>query len=379
LRNERAARWRQNVQKTVYVLGAGFSVDAGAPLQSDIIKRIFELKAADLPKPERATFIQSRSTFRTFLERDLCMTRAHFERVSLEDVYTPIDRCISDNVGFRSRSNLELPSLRQQISALIILLLKHSMPDHTTDNYVSRFAEFLAYSRRKAPLKADPLAVISLNWDIAIDNALRRAIPDSDGVVDYCCYVNAYNSFEPVLPGLLAIGMGKYNLKLLKLHGSMNWLQCQRCQRLYVTFFQKIAAHEFLGSPTCTQCTKNYGDLNSGEPSSRLQSQLIMPTFLKDLSNVQIKLIWQNAGIELAEADRIIFIGYSFPQADFEFRQLLARFVRKTAKIEVILKDESAESSSPEWRYRSFFGKRQLRFRYGGAAQYISDECQEAR
>ena len=60
-----------------------------------------------------------------------------------------------------------------------------------------------------------------------------------------------------------------------------------------------------------------------------------MPTFLKDLSNFQVKLIWQNAGVEIMEARRLVFVGYSLPQADFEFRQLISRMVHKHAKIEV--------------------------------------------
>jgi hypothetical protein len=48
-----------------------------------------------------------------------------------------------------------------------------------------------------------------------------------------------------------------------------------------------------------------------------------MPTYIKDLSNPQYKVIWQNAGIEIAEADKLVFIGYSLPSADYEMRQLL--------------------------------------------------------
>ena len=59
--------------------------------------------------------------------------------------------------------------------------------------------------------------------------------------------------------------------------------------------------------------------------SIKLQSNLLLPTYLKNLSNIQIKLVWQNAAIELSEAMRIVFIGYSLPAADFEIRQLLAR------------------------------------------------------
>jgi len=61
-----------------------------------------------------------------------------------------------------------------------------------------------------------------------------------------------------------------------------------------------------------------------------------MPTFLKNLTNTQYKLIWQNAAIELSEATKIVFIGYSLPAADFEMKQILSRMVRDTAEIEVV-------------------------------------------
>jgi hypothetical protein len=101
-----------------------------------------------------------------------------------------------------------------------------------------------------------------------------------------------------------------------------------------------------------------------------------MPTLLKDLNNFQLKLIWQNAGIELSEASKIFFMGYSFPMADFELRQLLARNVRHHSTIEVVLSlaDKPTESNyftSAENRYRTFFGKREVHIHYQGVKKYI--------
>lgn len=104
-----------------------------------------------------------------------------------------------------------------------------------------------------------------------------------------------------------------------------------------------------------------------------------MPTFLKDLNNVQIKLIWQNAGVELSEATKIIFMGYSFPSADFEMRQLLSRTVRHNANITVVLRDRptSSDINSPECRYKSFFGKRNIIFNYDGVETFIDTLIRE--
>src|SRR5207245_420307 len=115
-----------------------------------------------------------------------------------------------------------------------------------------------------------------------------------------------------------------------KMHGSMNWLQCSNCQRLVVSFDGKVNIANFINAELCRHCQEC-------GVSATLQGALVMPTFLKDLTNFQLKVIWQNAAVELMEADKIVFIGYSLPQADFEFRQLLSRAVRKDAEVEVIL------------------------------------------
>jgi len=102
-----------------------------------------------------------------------------------------------------------------------------------------------------------------------------------------------------------------------------------------------------------------------------------MPTFLKDLSNFQVKLIWQNAGVELMEARHIIFIGYSLPHADFEFRQLLSRMIHRDATIEVVLykgpnEDDARRYKAEEDRYRQFFGDRQISFHSRGVVDFVN-------
>ena len=110
-----------------------------------------------------------------------------------------------------------------------------------------------------------------------------------------------------------------------------------------------------------------------------------MPTFLKNLDNIQNKLIWQNAGIELSEASKIVFIGYSLPQADFEFKQLLSRMMKADAKIEVYL----IENDNPEqyegnikyltagYRYQNFFSSRDLTIHYTGVKGFVENNRNE--
>ena len=113
---------------------------------------------------------------------------------------------------------------------------------------------------------------------------------------------------------------------------------------------------EIMKAAYCRHCRKNYGmpEINS----IKLQSNLLLPTYLKNLSNIQIKLVWQNAAIELSEATRIVFIGYSLPAADFEIRQLLARMIRPDAEIQVVLYPYNPRVEAEAERYRNFFGSR---------------------
>ena len=66
----------------------------------------------------------------------------------------------------------------------------------------------------------------------------------------------------------------------------------------------------------------------------------------------------------MLEAKRPVFIGYSLPHADFEFRQLLSRMTPRTAEIDVVLyKRTSPQQYAAEVeRYRQFFGRRRLTF-----------------
>lgn len=82
-----------------------------------------------------------------------------------------------------------------------------------------------------------------------------------------------------------------------------------------------------------------------------LEPFLITPTFTKVFDNTHIQMIWHNAHVELSEADKIVFIGYSFPEADYHFRTLLRKAVNPNVSIEVVLtRNDKITSEIPERR-----------------------------
>jgi hypothetical protein len=379
----------ESAGKVVYVLGAGFSIPAGAPCQADILPGIFDLDEGE------PTILEAKTQLRNFLFRDLHINQSNVEKVALEDIYTPIDRCIADGISLRGRTHSELGELRGRIGYLISRAIAarvsrhlNSHPDATA--YINQFADYLvkraayrAYLARNTEnanlaKEYDPLSVICLNWDILLDNALHIALErdcsdsgdyDPFGVVDYCCYISSLEARNKrIRSGLWSLGCRGYNVKLLKIHGSMNWLQCPNCQRLFVEFGEKLGILDLIGKVNCRHCEK-YGHHN------RLQGSLVMPTFLKDLSNFQIKLVWQNAGVELMEARRLVFIGYSLPHADFEFRQLLTRMIWKDASVDVVLFKGPSPQSQKAYaeavaRYEQFFSGHQVNLHSDGVEEY---------
>ncbi|EIY5154948.1 SIR2 family protein [Klebsiella variicola] len=357
--------------KTVFVLGAGFSKEAGAPMQAEIMGEIFKIREDNPNYFDDSDFL----LFENLLTEQLYYKREQFKDVQIEDMFTPLDRCLADNIQFRGLSIEQMTKTRDAIFNIIGVAIRRILKRKgNSKEYIDHFAEYLV---RKCSERLggnyrqhDPVSVISTNWDILLDNSLYEYIQRNyygHAVVDYCCYISSLKeSDETVKPGLEMLGAGGFNVKLLKIHGSLNWLQCSRCMRLYVGFNEKIGVTR---GGTCRHCDKNHDAIKN---ENRLISNLIMPTFLKDLSNPQYKIIWQNAGIELSEADRIIFIGYSLPSADFEMRQLLSRMVKRSVKIEVVTYERDKEKENDIKKYwQAFFGDREVKVHLCGASQFI--------
>ena len=323
--------------KIVYILGAGFSNPAGIPEQRKLLQEVLKLPA----DPQLKGFLNS--------------LYGHSKNIQLEDIFTALDKSISDNSiyhRFNIKDNLKV---REDFIKAIIKVLTDSTKLKSA-KYINDLAEKLIFLRTSSK-STDPFAVISTNWDSLLDNSFESAIinkftePDKKRniFVDYCTYTQHFDSSN--IASNLIKAKGFTNLKLLKPHGSVNWFICPSCNSLFIKF---DSTPKTINTNFCKICKDN---LNF---QHLLRPLLISPTFVKDLNNVHLKFIWWNAGFELIEATHIVFIGYSFPLSDFELRYLFARSIIK-AKIKVILfsknplsPDVNAEAAKR--RYIDFFG-----------------------
>jgi hypothetical protein len=316
---------------------------------------------------------------------------ANLYNVTLEDIFTIIDKAIVTGESVHCYNTHDLYKLRESLFLCILRVFTVETLRHAfnSESY-KKYSHHLLNLKQTEP---DPVAIISLNWDSILDTYLYNEITQGgfQAGIDYCIYDYDYvcclNSQE-WCPSTHLKQKGLLNIKLLKIHGGLNWIICSNCHRLFYSYKENIGLEQFFKDfAVCPYCSNCYGDLGGNKASIKLQCNLGTPTMLKNLDDVNLRNIWKNAFVELTEAEKVVFIGYSFPQADYEFRCLLKRALNPRAQIEVVLApgdnpivygiiaNEEIRNKIidllPSRRFDSFFGKDKIKYYYGGFESYV--------
>ncbi len=159
--------------------------------------------------------------------------------------------------------------------------------------------------------------VVTTNWDGLLDRALamRKGCPTPSDLGTDATVVD--------LMGKPVSSPGLEHPLFLKLHGSLTWLYCPRCTRLWVNPRVTIAAlsragvDEGLSKGDASRC--------EDDCKTELRELLITPTYLKQYRNRHLQNIWARAHRALVASDRWIFAGYSLPADDYPLHALLLK------------------------------------------------------
>jgi hypothetical protein len=206
--------------------------------------------------------------------------------------------------------------------------------------------------------KAD-LSIVSVNWDVVMENHFHAL-----GL--------SYDYGHTVQPMRDVAGSRKVGIPICKLHGSANWVYCDSCRTLFSGYpgegkdalhlgaFLEAADFKLMDSPEdVVRLVENLA--NGGRDcricGCRMSARVGTFSYRKDYAIQQFQMIWHSAFDVLRESPIWLFVGYSIPEADFEFRQVLksaelANRERVPKKIQVVLKDDKPAAG----RYRRFFG-----------------------
>jgi hypothetical protein len=294
--------------KTVVIFGAGATKACGGPLTNEIISKGFDNEY----NIDREDFL---GTLNKFIDEN-------FFQINPE-TYPPLPLLISflDTAIDRNHALGEnwgrdgLIKARDALDYIIFAVLEHDLK-RLQNNYYRDLYDYLSNDDGALP------TTISLNYDIIADNAISTWNEYNKDHMhpfpDYVCDITTPAYIEMKGEG-----------KLLKLHGSLNWLYCPSCNRLDVGI-----------SKSGSRFSKVLGDLYQeenieerlschGRPcrscGAEVQPVMISPTYFKDYRNPHISRIWYEADQALRKAERVIIVGYSLPSDDLDVLYLLKR------------------------------------------------------
>lgn len=375
---------------TVYVLGAGFSREANVPLQNEILNSIRSLSLSDAPPALVTDFLQARNTTAEFLRKAF----GDEALPSLEDVFTLLDQTIDRRQYCLGKSWHELDTINRALCKAILFLfhIKERTVSKEGCDFYKSIGAYLIGQRYAAGQAQHPFSVISLNWDCILDKAVYSCLEEgklTNADIDYCCYSTPIPESSRHTPSLAQKPTGLFNIKFMKLHGSTNWLLCPNCSRLYTGLGAQddIWTRYILGTacPRCSEIQAGIEGLqDNGISPPELEPFLITPTFVKKFENPHIRMVWHNANLDLCEASKVVFIGYSLPKADYHLRTLFKRAIRRDAEISVVLTEHDKRPDGSEQgdnladyaedRYKDFFrSSAKLDFCFDGVKGYFKN------
>jgi NAD-dependent SIR2 family protein deacetylase len=313
----------ETFDRNVYILGAGFSASAGAPLIRSFLDEasaLWEDPDAPLSALERNAFAE---VFAFRREMAQAREKVRIDLDNVEHLFGLIDIAerLSEPGGTARQSILSLIATTLEVTTknqpLPVIGFQprdphspqfemlpqayargkySSPPEYRTDIY-SHFAALIGGLLDHPEIrKKREDTLITFNYDLVLDRAVEKA------GLEVAYRLNLDDSPDTNLA-----------VSIIKLHGAINWAVCDQCGTLKV-----IPPDSFL--------TKRVScpNLNCDSEMSPL---LIPPSWNKASSNFigtkALFSLWNAAAEALSTATRICVIGYSIPETDAFFRYLL--------------------------------------------------------
>ena len=311
-------------EKPVIILGAGATKACGGPLTNDILPAALN---GEMAHDDRRTLVADR-------EKLLELTREFLS----DCFHVPVDR--------NQVTSADCPSL-----PMVLSMLRRSsaaglpLGSWEGDRLVKakRAIEYAMFAVIEAALRRipgnrqfhyellDPLyergvepCVVSLNYDVIVDNAMFSLSEKYLGMCppDYQVDV-ATDRYRDFCSG------GTFG-HLLKIHGSLNWLYCDRCTRLDLFVSEGMrtgkALDELFHSVPFDDAYSCRGTpCRNSSCNGFVSPILITPTYVKDYENPHVERVWAEAEQAMKNADRAVIIGYSLPTDDVEVAMLFKR------------------------------------------------------
>jgi len=320
-------------EKPVIILGAGATKACGGPLTEEILPAALNGEMAD---DNRVTRVEDREELLDLASQFLrdCFNVPVDGRTikkeycpSLPMVLSMLHRSATSGLPLGNWEGDRLVKAKRAIEYAMFAVIEAALRRIPSGREYHRKLLQPLYRRGVEP------SVVSLNYDVIVDNAMfaladrhQRGHPP-DYRVDI--RTNVYKQYRR---------RGVFG-KLLKIHGSLNWLYCEKCKRLDLFASQGLKGRSsHSGLRTAKALNELYDSVPfddayscRGTPCRKRGCKgfvtpiLITPTYVKHYENPHVDRVWKEAERAMKQADRALIIGYSLPTDDVEVAMLFKR------------------------------------------------------
>lgn len=320
----------QPKRDVLFVFGAGASIADGGPLQRDLLPEILN---EDYGESELANLVKR------FIQENFDTENEN--AISLESVFGYLDYFISKKESLKGGySPIQLIAIKESL----IRLIHHriSVSENRKGIY-KKFLECLDTHNKN-------VSIITMNYDTLLDESFDFLYP-SKALIDYCINFMNYeeydkiNSFNwwvnPREPVKIWDSKIPTPIKVIKIHGSLNWKYCNCCNQVLLTPWDTnidIKAQGFkrrIGA-SCENPEEIVFDLKCPNDETPFDTFIVPPSHIKDLNHPAISKLFDEAAIEIRKAKKITFVGYSFPEADVHIKALFKKNMLDGTGVEVV-------------------------------------------
>jgi NAD-dependent SIR2 family protein deacetylase len=294
-------------ENVTFLLGAGASAPSGIPtvnrLLSELWNRTKKIGRDDLDN--LAKFCREREIDNI---EDL-LTAAYISNFAVKNgnVNSLLSYFLSPNRRIPSEANASSISFLQDTLQTLFGLLASTMISAKPNIAHEKIVEFVKAHRKTS--------IITTNYDGCMDEAIL-----SSGLI----YNNSITDNQSDIAN---------SVKLIKMHGSINWTYCDSCQNVQefdLKFLKDTYENDKLSYPVLGMC-KNCDGLR--------RPLLVPPLSFKILSIPKLIDLWNLAKEEIEKADYIIVVGYSFAEADTYITKIIARSMTMNNNQKMIIVD----------------------------------------
>jgi hypothetical protein len=342
----------------VLIVGAGFSSNAGLPLASQFTTDLLNIRGLRLDGPSAllVRFIRS-FVDETFGEG---MTRSPDQWPELEDIFTLVD--LAANTGHHLGPNYPAARLRLVRRAILVRMIR--MLDRAYTAGESRAdANWQALETLFAEVNVDDVSVLSMNWDTVIERGLGRT--SSIGKFEYGC--GARRALIERGEVVARPSRARRVAHVLKPHGSINWLYCDACREIFwlppdsagqvARMIFRRSDWDAVGLATAVRPPSVLSTRCPDCHAEALGTRFATFSYRKALEFPMFASSWRTAEEQLKWARDWVFVGYSMPAADFEFKHLLKRIqLTETTRPRITVITGGGGADATIARFERFFG-----------------------